>query len=149
MSERAVSTTVSYVLALAVATILVGGLIVAGSTFVEERREAVVEQELRVVGEHLAGNIEQVDRYARAPQTVEAARITQTYPSRVTGSGYVVTLRGDVSQPQLQLNASNPDVRVTVNVTVQEDVATESVANGGRIVAVYDTGAGELEIQND
>lgn len=149
MNDRAVSTTVSYVLALSIATMLVGGLIVAGSTFVEDRRESVVEQEMRVVGEHLASNVEQVDRYARAPADVHEARISQTYPGSVTDSSYTVRLRQRDPEPsRLLLNASNPDVRVAVNVTVQSDV-DDTAVGGGRIAAVYDTDDSHLEIEND
>lgn len=70
MSDRGTSTTLSYVLTLSIATVLVGGLIVAGSTFVKDNREEVIRQELQVIGEHIASNIEQVDRYAVAAFSV-------------------------------------------------------------------------------
>lgn len=149
MTERGTSTTLSYVLALAIATILVGGLILAGSTFVEDRREQVIRQELRVVGEHVASDLQQVDRYAQAADAVDTAEVRQSFPRSVTGSSYTMTLR-DGSPPTLYLNATRPDVRVTVELTTQHPVASESVASGGPIVARCDTGASpcELEIDN-
>lgn len=132
MSDRATSTTLSYVLTLSIATLLVGGLIVAGSTFVEDRREQVIRQELKVIGEHVAGNIDQVDRYARAADSLERATLNQTFPDDVTGATYDLRLVGG-SDPRLFLNATQPDVSVNVNVTAQTTIA-DSDADGGTIV---------------
>lgn len=149
MTDRGTSTTLSYVLALAIATLLVGGLVFAGSTFVEDRREQVIRQELRVIGEHVAGDVQQVDRYAQAADSVSTARVRQSFPRSVTGSSYTMKLR-DGSPATLYLNATQPDVRVAVEITTQQPVASESVASGGPVVATCDTGASpcELEIDN-
>jgi hypothetical protein len=146
MTDRGVSTTLSYVLTLTIATLLVGGLIMAGSSFVEDRREQVIRQELLVVGEHLASNIEQVDRYRRAADTVQTASVSQAFPNDVTGSTYTVELK-DGSPPQLYLNSSRPRISITVNVS-QSVTACDSVASGGPIVAEWDTGSSCLEVQN-
>lgn len=153
MTDRGVSTTLSYVLTLAIAAILVAGLILAGSSFVEDRREQVIRQELRVIGEHLASNVEQVDRFARASDELTEARIEQTFPTDVTGSSYSVKLVENGGDPELRLNASRPQVSVDVNVTVENDVATETVASGGTIAVecVVPSPPGscdELEIDN-
>lgn len=133
MIDRATSTTLSYVLTLAIAAVLVTGLLLAGGTFVEDRREQVIRQELRVVGEHVATNVEQVDRFARASDDLAEARIEQTFPDRVTGSSYSVKLVDGGGEPKLLLNASRPRVSVAVNVTVRTAVAGETAASGGRI----------------
>lgn len=151
MTDRATSTTLSYVLTLSIATVLVGGLILAGSTFVEDQRENVIRQEMQVVGEHLASNIEQVDRYNRSADRLEEARVSQTFPSDVTGSSYLVELEDDGGQPQLHLTSSQPRVTVSLNVSVSEDNVEGSEASGGRILARC-TGTGtdpcEPEIDN-
>ena len=147
MRDRGVSTTLSYVLTLTIATLLVGGLIMAGSSFVEDRREQVIRQELRVVGEHLASNVEQVDRYGRAADTVQTASVAQNFPNDVTGSSYTVELKGG-SPPQLFLNSSRPRVRITVNISTTSSICSDNTASGGPIVAEWDTGSSCLEIQN-
>lgn len=154
MTDRGMSTTLSYVLTLGIAAVLVTGLITAGGTFVQDRREQVIREELRVIGEHVAGNVERVDRYARASDTLSEARITQALPRQATGSRYSVTLRENGGDPVLWLNSSRPSVSVALNVTVHNDVATESVADGGRItvecVVPSPPGAcDELEIHNE
>lgn len=149
MTGRATSTTLSYVLTLSIATLLVGGLVFAGSTFVEDHRKQVIRQELQVIGEHLASNLEQVDRYAAAADDVDAARIGQTFPDSVTGSTYTVKLREDGSQPRLYLNASRPRVRVTVAVSVTGASVSESVASGGRMAANCEPSGGSCSLEVD
>lgn len=150
MTVRGTSTALGYVLTLAIATLLVAGLILAGGAFVQEHREQVIRQELRVVGEHLASNAEQVDRYAGAAETVERARVAQRMPATVTGSAYSVTLT-DGSPPELHLNATRPRVSVVVEVTIEDaDSVVESHANGGSI-AVFCGGTPsscDLEMEN-
>lgn len=141
MTDRAMSTTLSYVLTLAIAAVLVSGLLLAGSTFVEDRREQVIRQELLVIGEHLATNVEQVDRYARANEDLAEARIEQTFPGRVTGTSYGVRLVENGMEPTLVLRSVRPRVSVEVNVSVQTTVA-DSNASGGRIAAECAVSAG-------
>ena len=49
--DRAVSTTLGYVLSLAIASILISGLMLATAGFVEGQREQVIRSELEVVGD--------------------------------------------------------------------------------------------------
>jgi hypothetical protein len=134
MTPRASSTTLSYVLTLSIATMLVGGLIVAGGTFVKDHREQVIRQELQVIGEHVASNVDQVDRYARAADDLAAANVSQTFPDDVTGATYVVRLVDDGGDARLFLNATRPSVSVDVNVTTATPIATASNASGGTVV---------------
>lgn len=143
-TERGTSTTLSYVLTLSIATLLVAGLILAGSTFVQDHREQVIRQELQVVGEHLASNIEQVDRYAAASDGLTDAKIRQQLPNRVTGSQYDVILR-DSGDPTLYLNATNPDVEVQIDVETQADVTTETFAGGGEIAVECEVSANQCD----
>lgn len=147
MTDRATSTTLSYVLTLSIATILVGGLIVAGSSFVEDHREEVIRQELKVVGEHVASNIDQVDRYAQAADTLEQASLNQTFPDDVTGSTYNLELVGG-TDPRLFLNATRPSVSVDINVTTTTEIG-DSNAGGGTVVVFYDSSVDRIKISNE
>lgn len=149
MRDRGTSTTLGYVLTLSIATILVGGLIVTGSTFVKDHREQVIRQELQVIGEHVASNIDQVDRYVRAADTVTTANVTQSLPADVTGSSYTIKLVDGSGDPRLHLNSTRPQVSVDVNVTTLTDVDTSSSANGGDVVVFYDASDDEIEVTND
>jgi len=150
MNRRSVSVTLNYVLVLAITAVLITGLIIAGGTFVEDQREQVIEGELRIIGNHLAGNMEQVDRYVRASESGNPpeAYINQTFSTDATGSTYGVELAERDGTAQVVLNSTDPDVSVRVNATVQTDVEEGSFADGGGVSVAYDQSADELVIRN-
>lgn len=144
---RGTSITLSYVLMFGMSTILVTGLVIAGGGFVENQREQVIRQEMTVIGNQLAGNIEQADRLTLASDENDpVVYINETFQQDVTGSTYDVELV-DGSPPQLVLNSTRPAVSVRVNVTVRTDVA-DSQADGGEISAVYDDSQDALVIRS-
>lgn len=150
MNSRSVSITLNYILVLSITAVLITGLIIAGGSFVEDQREQVVEGELRIIGNHLAGNMEQVDRYVRVNETnpPSTAYINQTFSNDVTGSTYGVTLDERDGTAQVVLNATRPDVSVRVNATVQTAIDPDSFANGGSISIAYDESTDQLVIRN-
>lgn len=147
MSDRGTSTTLSYVLTLSIATVLVGGLIVAGSTFVKDNREQVIRQELQVVGEHVASNIQQVDRYAVAAETLETGNISQHFPSDVTGSTYDLHLVGG-SDPTLYVNSTAPAISVNVDIRTTTDIGESDAGGGTVLVTCTGSDCDEIEITN-
>ena len=149
--SRGVAVTLNYVLVIAISTTLVTGLLIAGGSFVEDQRERVIENELSVIGNHMAGNLEQVDRFAVAGNSdPEAAYINQTLQRSVTGSSYTLKLTENPEQVVLQSN--RPGVTVRVNVSVSEQLDTDSFATGGQMTVYYDPdaagGAGRLVIDD-
>lgn len=150
--DRSISIVLNYVLVLAISSLLVTGLLVAGGSFVENNRERVIDSELTVIGNHIAGNIEQVDRLVTASQDnlgasgdEPEAYINQTFQDEVTGSSYAVTLV-DGNPPQVVLRSFEPEVSVRVNVTVQTAVHDEAYASTSQISVYYDSGTQELVI---
>jgi len=148
MTSRGTSITLNYVLVLGISAILVTGLIIAGGSFVEDQREAVIEGELRIVGNHVAGNLEQVDRYVNASESGNpaTAHVNQTFQQEVTGSTYQVELLDNGGDPQLLLTSTRGDIAVRVDISVRTPVDDGAVASGGEITAAYDSG--ELVIRN-
>lgn len=146
-TDRGVSITLNYILALGISALLVTGLLVAGGNFVQDQRERVIEGEMTIIGQHLASNMESVDRYANASDDeLDAAYINQTFQSSVTGSSYSIQLEEDPDQLVLQSNS--PSVTVRINTTVQSDLDTDSFANGGSISVQYDPDSEQLVIRN-
>jgi len=145
MTERGTSTALSYVLTLSIATLLVSGLLFAGSTFVEDSREQVIRQELQVIGEHLASNVEQVERYADAPETVHEASLEQPFPSRVTGTTYDAILRGNGGDPTLTLRATDPAVTVEIGLGSDVPITGETFADGGTIATSCEVSGGTCD----
>jgi hypothetical protein len=142
--DRAVTVTLNYILVLSISATLVAGLLVAGGSFVEDQRERVIEDELNVIGNHIAGDLEQVDRMVRAGESnPDRAEINQTFQRTVTGTTYDVELRN--SPDQVVLTSNSPELTVRVNVTVQTDIA-ESFAFGGDTSVQYDSGNDQLVI---
>jgi hypothetical protein len=145
--ERAVSFTLNYVLTLGIAALLVTGLIVAAGDYVGSQRESVVRSELEVVGHQLAAAIEQADRLVRAGDT-EELRLNHSAPSEVARSTYTVAVDPGSPESDLQLNATELDVTVTVEAETTTSLAATSV-EGGSVTIEYDTTADELEVTDD
>lgn len=145
--ERAVSTTFGYTLTLAIASILVTGLLITGTTFVDDRREEVVEDELTVIGHQIASDLARADRLVQAADSSGSdltVELDQRFPERLAGSTYRIAL--EPSNDRLVLRTSA--VRVTVGLG-QQTALGESTASGGVVRVVYvDAGGGRLEVHD-
>lgn len=143
--NRAVSTTLSYTLSLAIASILVSGLLIAGGNFVEDRQEQVVRDELEVIGQQVASDIARIDRLVVAADSDPTARLNHTFPARVSGTGYRVSV--DSAADELTLESTSPEVSVTVSLTTRTDLG-DSTAGGGVMTVFYDESSEQLEVQD-
>lgn len=147
MDDRAVGSTINYVLSLAIASVLVTGLMLAGGTFVDDRRTEVIRNELTVVGQQVAADLERADRLVRAGETAAGTEVTlvRQFPERITGLRYrIETVPG--SPDRVRLVVGEHDVSVTVRVDTATPIGAAS-AQGGTIEVSY-TGAGELVIDD-
>jgi hypothetical protein len=143
-NDRAVSSTLNYVLSLAIASLLVTGLLIAGGTFVEDRQREVIRSELSVIGQQVASDINRADRLLTAGSGPTKVAINQSFPRRIAGAGYDIQLNpGD---DELVLSSVDPEVRVDIHVET-ESTLVSSHADGG-IVAVKSTSSDELEVTN-
>jgi len=140
---RAVSTTLSYVLTLAIATLLITGLIIAGGSYVDTQREQVIRDELTVVGQQLASDVQRADRLVRAGNGSTTVSMNRTFSNRVTGEPYRVSL--NPSNRTLVLNTTTPEVTVRVGIS-NETHLKDTEARGGDIQIRYD--GGKLEVRN-
>jgi len=128
MNDRAVSSTLNYVLSLSIATLLVTGLLIAGGTFVEDRQREVIRSELSVVGQQVASDINRADRLLTAGRGDTRVVVDQSFPEQITGSGYGILLNpGD---DELVLRSEAPEVRVEIHVETNQTLV-ESHADGG------------------
>lgn len=148
--DRGVSPVFAYVLTLGITTLLIAGLLVAASGYVEGQRESVGENELRVIGQQISADISAVDRLSRTEGAANAS-VSRDVPRNVVGSTYTVHVRDDgngPTAPYLELSMSDPDVTVQVGVVLAPGSSiVESSVGGGSIVVEYDGGA--LEVRND
>ena len=142
--ERAVTVTLNYVLVLGISATVVAGLLFAGGTFVEDQRERVIEDELTVIGNHIASNVEQVDRLVQASHgTPDRVVINQSFQRTVSGTSYSVELQENPDQ--VVLGANSPEVVVRVNVSLTTALG-ESFAVGGDISVRYDAASDSVVI---
>lgn len=150
-THRAVSTTVGYVLALGLTTVLVTGLLFAAGDVVENQRERAIQTELQVVGQQIAAAVQAGDRAVGAGDTDFVLR--RDLPTEVAGSTYTVAVvvadpAGYTPPPRetyVRLRSSKLGVTVMVDVVVQSDLEAGSV-DGGDVVVTYDTGTKKLEV---
>lgn len=146
--ERGVSTVVSYVLTLGISSLLIVGLLVATTGYVDSQRQATVRDEMEVLGQHLAFDLEAADRLVQSGD--ETVEISRNLPETVTGVAYHVEVDTSGSLTTLRLTTERPEVTVEVDVRTSTSVASSSgdsdVVDGGTVVVEYD--AGELEVHD-
>lgn len=141
MTDRGLSVAVNYVLSLAVATMLLSGLLIPVGDVVGDRQDAAARSELEVVGERVAAGLDSVDRLSQAGATTAVVRVE--LPPRVAGTDYRVRL--NASGERLELETVDDDILVTVALT-NETSLRSSVANGGDLEVVR-TAGGQLEVR--
>lgn len=146
--DRAVSTALDYTMTLAIATVLIAGLLIASVGFVEDRREDVARDELSVVGQQVVSDLNRADRLVTAADSTGSklnVSTNQTFPDRVGGATYFVRL--DPGDDRLVLESPPLDVRVTVGLDARTELG-ESTADGGVVRVVYVSDDDRLEVQN-
>ncbi|WP_225334685.1 DUF7266 family protein [Halomicrobium urmianum] len=149
--DRAVQTTVSYVITVGIALALVTGLIAAGTTMVEDQNRRTTESQLRTIGHQVAGTLELADRTVRASDDVDTLNLTVDLPDQVVGSEYYV----DVDSDLVAVSASGVGVSMPVDHTAETDVrdslgnASEGSYEGGRLYVTYDTDDEHLKVNDD
>ena len=147
--ERAISPVFGYVLTLGISTLLMSGLLIAATGFVDTQRERTTESELQVIGQQVSADIAAADRLHRTDGATDVV-IRRELPDSVVGSQYTVFVRSDNDGPTdvyLRLRTVRPEVTAEVGVTNETNVA-ESAAGGGEI-EIRVTGAGNLEVTSD
>lgn len=146
--DRAVSTTVGYVITLGITSLLVTGLLIGGGGFVQDQREKTIRDEMEVIGQQLAADIAAADRLAGAGGSSPTVSIDRELPDKVTGRTYTVdvddTASGE-STVTLTLTTEDPEVSVEVSVYVRTDVADRQLQGGDVVVELN---GGNIEVSS-
>ncbi|MFB6361959.1 MAG: hypothetical protein ABEH59_11645 [Halobacteriales archaeon] len=139
MADRAVSTVLSYVLALGVITLLMSGLFLAGGTFVENEHERVIRSELEVLGNRVAADIAAVDRLALAAGSSGRAELETDLPARVAGKSYTISISPLSGTSDVYfINMTAPDFGTDVEVRVKSSTPlVERETSGGDVRVVF------------
>jgi PKD repeat protein len=132
-ADRGVATTVNYVLAIAITTVLISSLLVAAAGYVDDRRERAARAELETVGSSLAADIAEADRLSRQGMDVT---LRARQPELSAADSYTATLTTDCPAGQdacLELQSSGPTVTVVVPVTNETPLSLGSMAGGWQV----------------
>lgn len=144
MTDRGISVAVNYALTLAIATVLMSGLLVSTGDLVEDRQQEVYIEELRVVGERLAAKLAAADQLSQT--NAGAVHINVTTPTAVGGADYDIEVNASGSGSELVLTTRKPEIEVTVSFVNSTDVDPTTV-DGGRI-HIYLAADGDLVVEN-
>lgn len=146
--DRAVSTTVSYVLTLAITALLLSGLLIAAGGTVDDQRERATRAELGVYGQRIADGVEDADRLAATTDGTVAVRVD--LPERAGGSGYAVDVRNvsaaaDASAHAYEIDLRSGGVTVAVPVRTRASLAERRI-DGGSLVVERSGVGGDAEL---
>lgn len=145
MSDRGVSTVVSYVLTLGIVVLLLTTLVGVFAPLVTNQQDDAVRSNLDVFGNDLAGDLESADRLAGGGDNV-TVEVRTRLPDRVGGSAYEIEV--NATAERITLWSPDHDTGMTVTFTTEVDVRDPGLLDGGPLKITYDTDERELVIQN-
>ncbi|ELZ85769.1 PKD domain containing protein [Haloferax elongans ATCC BAA-1513] len=133
--DRAVSTTVTHVLAIAIVTVLLSGLVVSASGALQEEQERATRQELNTVGNRIAAGIASLDSVSETGGTVS---LELRLSRKIGGESYTVSLQdGSACSEEalgadscLSLRTASGEETILVPVMNQTPVSIEERAPG-------------------
>ena len=156
--DRAVSTTVGYVLTLAIGAALLSGVVIGVGGVVDSQTDRAVRGDLTVTGDRLTAELEGADRLARLAEAgrtdpdVDAgdasvtAAVDVDLPTRMAGVPYTI----EVTDDAVRLRTERPSA--SVRVPHRSRIAVEpTTLRGGPVRIAYvaddaDPNAGVLEV---
>jgi len=148
VDRRGVSTAVGYVLNLAVALLLVTGLLVAASGLITDQRDRAVRTELNVLEERFAADIATADRLTRVAEGGGSrVAVTSDFPRRVAGRSYRISVTDYGSTVEIRLVEPRSDVSVIRRIPIETDV--ENTTRAGGPIRVGTDGNGTLVVTDD
>jgi len=147
--DRAVSIAVTHILTIGITTILITGLLVAGSGLLEGEKSDATRSELRTIGNRLGAEMSSAYYTAQDSEQAEVT-VRATHPEFVAGDSYNVELREDCTDipgygPGNTVDCivmKPPQGQDEVKVPLDPDVelASEKTVQGGTVyVVVEDT----------
>lgn len=152
--DRAVSVQVNYTLSLAIITVMIAGLFMGMSTFLQNERESAVQSEFDVLGNRVAADLAVADRLNQSAWSDATVRVATTVPEQVAGQGYEITIvSSSVGSPvkyydvTIYLESNGLSVNRSVSVRTRSKVEPGSIS-GNNYVIVYDESDQQLEVRN-
>jgi|GEM_PF-1579954 len=117
--DRGSISPLSHALTIAITTILVIGLTVGASGLLQDERQSATREDLRTIGNRLAGELVHVDQLA---QRGGSATIQSSHTERVAGNSYSVDLRHGPACDRNRI-----DAETCLRLSVEGDTVTQWV----------------------
>jgi hypothetical protein len=157
MSDRGVSTVVSYVLTLAIVALLTTTLLANFAPFVTDQQQDATGSTLSVLGNDVAGDVDTVDRLATRPSEPGTVELRTRLPDRVGGSRYEIAIENstadggppydyEITLRTLDFEAS-AIVRLRTRTPVETRPATDPL-EGGTLRIDYNATADQVVIRD-
>ena len=141
-TDRGVSFPLSHAVTLAIATVVLTGLLASASGFLADERARATRGELSTIGADLVSDLAAADRLADGSSNATLSLAVEL-PERVAAGAYAIALRtrgacttGGPSTACLELHAPGAGVRVAIPFR-NETTVTNGSAPGGRLAIVY------------
>lgn len=158
MSERGISTVVSYVLTLGIVAILSTTLLASFAPFVIDQQQDATQSTLSVLGNDIAGDVDAVDRLATRPSTPETVAFRTRLPDRVGGSRYEIRVENttvdDAPPYDYEITLRTVDFEASAVVRLRTRTAVETrpgtdPLDGGVLRISYNATDDRLVIRNE
>lgn len=145
--DRGVSFTVSYVLTVGIAVLLVAGIVLAAGQTVQSQRESTVRNAATVAGDQTASTIMGVDRLVRASNESNLTNVNSTLslPASLAGQPYRVSLNVSDDEGYVLVETDSPSIAVRTPLLVNVSVDDATVV-GGEVHVVYRRSTGNLTL---
>lgn len=150
--DRGQSVSINYTLSLIIITVMMAGLFISMSSFLDDERERVTRSELSVLGNRITADIATADRLASATDD-SSVEVRTTIPPSVAGVDYEVDITStqyrSTSYWNVTVTLRGPSVGVekTVKVRTAHEVVDSSL-NGGPYIVRYRGNADEIEVKD-
>lgn len=146
MTDRGVSVALDYIILLMIATVMLAGVVAVSASLIDSQVDRGVENELKITGESLAGEVQEVEGLANATDTNETTiERTVELPDHVGGTAYRIEIVDDGGT--IELSATGSDHTVTVPVAAQRLAPTDDAIPGGTVRIELTEDDGTIEVK--
>jgi hypothetical protein len=143
---RAVSPAVTQALTIGISTILITGLLLGGSSFVDTKRENTVRQGLQDIGAGVASDLVRLDQFETST-AAGSISFTSRYPDRIGGENYLIRLLPGPDRTSIYINSTSSDLGTVIRFENETNVCGGRTA-GGEIAVVYDASTQCLAVRD-
>lgn len=142
---RAVSPAVTQALTIGISTILITGLLVGGSSYIDTKRENTVRQGLQDVGSGVASDLVRLDQFNTSGISDDIT-FSSEYPDRVGGESYRINVVPNTARTSIYINSTSSNLGTEIRFENTKDICDSDV-RGGEIIVAYDAGSSCLEVR--